>query len=694
MTFTVHEVHAGIFNLVFDLPGEKVNKLSTETLEELEKILDDLKTKPIKALIFSSGKKDLFVAGADLKQFEPAFKDPSLTRHIIETGQRVFRKIETLPFPVIAAIHGACLGGGCELALACSHRIATDHPKTSIGLPETTLGLIPGWGGTQRLPRVASLKTATEMIVTGKPLNGLKAYKIGLVDALVAPEFLIEKAIAFAEHPRKQPKKKGLFYWLIESNPVGRALLFHQVKRQIQKATRGFYPAPLLALEVLQKTAGMPLNQGLEVEKEAFSRIDASIAKNLIALFFGQEALKKGEGLTGGRETKLAGVIGAGTMGGGIAWVFSNKDIPARIKDISWEALGHATHTAWDIYAKLVKSRRLTPNEASMKFHKLSWTIDYSGFNKLEFIVETASENLDLKRQIYRELEPLTSAIIASNTSSLKIADLAAGLAHPERFIGMHFFNPASRMPLVEIIPGPLTSPETIATTFELVKKLGKVPLIVGDCNGFLVNRIFMAAANQAFQLLGEGVSIQQLDEAMLKFGMPMGSCELVDEVGIDVTYKVAKVFEEAYGARMQVPPLLHKLYEAKLLGKKSNRGFYLYNGQQKRINKEAERVQATFRGKKGYSDDEIVERIMLAMINEASRCLEEGIVKKPAHIDLAMILGTGFPPFRGGLLAYADTLGTDKIYQRLLELEGAPFTPTHQIAELASRKGYFYDRS
>lgn len=695
MTFTLDEIKEGVFHLTFDLPGEKVNKLSTDTLEELEKILDELKNQPIKALVFSSGKKDLFIAGADIKQFGPAFKDPALARKIIETGQRVFRKIETLPFPVIAAIHGACLGGGCELALACSHRIATDHPKTVIGLPETTLGLIPGWGGTQRLPRVVGLKTATEMIVTGKPVNGQKSYKIGLIDALVPPEFLLEKAVAFAHNPKKAHKKRGLFYLLFESNPIGRALLFSKFKRRIQETTKGFYPAPLQALNVLKKTAGKPLEQGLEVEKEAFLNIDTSIAKNLIALFFGQEALKKSEGLPTGHDIKDVGIIGAGTMGGGIAWVFSNKDIPTRIKDISWNALGHATQAAWDINSKLVNSRRLTLSEASMKFHKLSWTVDYTGFDKLDFIVETASENLDLKRKIYSELEPLSSAIIASNTSSLKIADLASGLAHPERFIGMHFFNPASKMPLVEIIPGPRTSPETIASTFDLVKKLGKVPLIVGDCNGFLVNRIFMAAANQAFYFLEEGVSIKQLDEAMLNFGMPMGSCELVDEVGIDVTYKVAKVFEGAYGDRMQVPPLLQKLYEAQLLGKKAGKGFYIYKGKNKTINKEAETIQASFQDKKVYSNATIVERILLAMINEASRCLEEEIVKKPQHVDLAMILGTGFPPFRGGLLAYADTLGSDVIYKRLSELGGARFTPTKQISTLASRKAHFYeDRS
>lgn len=695
MTFAVSELQEGIYQLSIDLPGEKVNKLSVATLEELERAIDDLRGKPIKALIVLSGKRDQFIAGADIKQFEAAFKDLALGQKIIETGQRVFNKIAALPFPVIAAIHGAALGGGCELALACSHRIATDHPKTLIGLPETTLGLIPGWGGTQRLPRLVGLKAALELIVSGKPVKALKAYKLGLVDKVAAPEFLVDTALEFAQtvnHCSKEKRlKKGVNYWLFESNPLGRALLFWRARRGIIKTTRGFYPAPLLALNVLKKTVNTPLHKGLEIEMKAFLSLDSSIANHLIALFFGQEALKKGGNLPKGSDIKEVGLLGAGTMGGGIAWVFSNKGLPTRIKDISWNAIGHATRVVHEIYAKLVAKQQLTGDEASLKWHSLTWALDYKGFDKLDLILETATEELDVKRRIYAEVEACSGALLASNTSSLKIADLARDLKHPDRFIGIHFFNPASKMPLVEIIPGPQTSQETVATAFEFVKKLGKVPLIVGDCNGFLVNRIFMAAALEALYLMQEGASMTQLDGALLDFGMPMGSCELADEVGIDVIYKVAKVMEQAYAPRMPVPPLLQALYEAHLLGKKSGAGFYRYHGKRKKLNLHAEAIIDSFEGKQTFSDRVIVERFMLAMINEASHCLEENVVSTPRHIDLALVLAIGFPPFRGGPLAYADTLGLPVVYQKLSVLPAPRFTPTQQIATLAANHQSFY---
>lgn len=626
MSFTLSEPIKGIYTLVFDLPGEKVNKLSLATLEELEAIIDNLRAK---ALIIMSGKKDQFIAGADLKQFEPAFQDPALGKKLIELGQRVFSKLSQLPFPVIAAIHGPCLGGGCELALACSHRIATDSPKTLIGLPETTLGLIPGWGGTQRLPRLIGFRRGTEMILTGRPVTGAKAYKMGLVDDLAAPDFLLEKALSFAQKPHYAKIKRPLW----EYNPIGRAYLYHRFKKEVLKSR---YPAPLLALETIYKGYSKPLNEGLQIEMRAFAKLDTVIANQLIALFFGQEALKKSLGA--GLEVKSVGLIGAGTMGGGIAWVFANKNLPTRIKDISWEAIGHATKTAWALFA-----RKKTTN----LFHNLSWTLDTTGFNKVDFIVETATEDLDLKRKIYAELEAKTEAIIATNTSSLTIADLSRDLKHPERFIGMHFFNPANRMPLVEIVPGPKTSPETLKTTFELVKKIGKIPLVVGDCHGFLVNRIFMAAARQALLLLQEGVTIPELDQAMLAWGMPMGSCQLMDEVGIDVTYKVAKTFETAYGERMRVPPLLPRLFEAHLLGKKSGRGFYT----DKKLTPEAVEIVASFEGKNSFTPAQIEERILGAMRDEAQKCLDEGVVKSPQEIHLALVLGTGYPPFRKPLI-------------------------------------------
>jgi 3-hydroxyacyl-CoA dehydrogenase/enoyl-CoA hydratase/3-hydroxybutyryl-CoA epimerase len=702
--FTLTEVTPGIYKLLFDLPGEKVNILSIETMKELGEILDKLKAlKGVKGLIIISGKKDIFIAGADVKQFKPAFEDPALGKKLIDQGQDVYNKLAALPFPVVAAINGACLGGGTELALACSHRIATDNPKTVIGLPETQLGIIPGWGGTQRLPRLVGLQQGVEMIASGAPVKGAKALKIGLVDALAAPEFLESAALKFIQNPKKRKIKRGALSWLLEKNPLGRSLLFSQARKAILKKTKGFYPAPLLALDVIQKTAGMPLKKGLQVEADAFiqnASDHVDVATHLINIFFGQEQLKKQAGFPGdlpkGRPVKDVAVLGAGTMGGGIAWLFCNKLIPVRVKDINWEAIGHATQASWEVFSKLLKKRKTTPNEATRKFHELSWTLDYSGFDKVDFIVESAIEDLGIKRKIYQEVEAVVSndTIIATNTSSLRISDLAEGLKHPERFVGMHFFNPAPLMPLVEVIAGPKTSAETVATTIELAKRLGKVPLFTGDCNGFLVNRVFIRAANEALFLLQEGVPLEQLDKAMLAFGMPMGSCELIDEVGIDVTAKVSKITEAAYGPRMATPPLLKKLYEEKLLGKKSGSGFYLHKGKNKSPNPKAKAIIKSFaKTNPLLTDDQIIERILLAMIQEASLCLEEKIVSDPKFVDLAMVFGTGFPPFRGGVLAYADSIGLPQVQEKLEALAKRfpeRFEPTAQIKEMAKHNRTF----
>lgn len=701
----------GIATIIFDLPNEKINKLSNETLLTLEKLLDEIKNSPdIKILIFRSAKKDIFIAGADIKQFEPAFKDAALGKAIIDTGQRVFNKLAALPFPTIAAINGACMGGGTELALACTYRLASDNPKTQIALPETTLGIIPGWGGTQRLPRLIGLKNGLEMIVSGKPQKAAKALKIGLVDGLYAPEFEEEKVKEFAKRAisadgAKKAKgrryKPGFTGFLLEGNPLGRALLYSMTRKAILKQTKGHYPAPLLALKTVEETYTLPLKDGLKIEAEAFiknAKDNVQIAQYLIGIFFGQEELKKQGGYQGelpkGKLPSQSAVIGAGTMGGGISYLFANQHIPARVKDINWEAVGKGISTVWELLKKAVKKKKITPNEASLRFHELSWTIDYSGFEKTDFVVESAVENTDLKRKIYAELESVIpeTGIIATNTSSLTIDELDRDMKHPERFIGMHFFNPAPLMPLVEVVPGKHTSKETLATTLELARKLGKTPLVTGDCHGFLVNRIFMAAANEAFLLLEEGTPIETLDKALIKFGMPMGAGELADEVGIDVTYKVAKTFESAYPDRFKTPSLLQKVYDAHLYGKKIGKGFYLDKG---KINPEALNIIKSFNGSRPSDEETVIKRYLLAMINEASRCLEENVVAKAHYADLAMIFGAGFPPFRGGPLAYGDTLGIKTVFETLKQYEtkyGSRFKPTRLVESLAKENKSFYD--
>ena len=703
----------GIGKVVFDTPGEKVNKFNREVFKQLDALLDELvKRSDIKALLFISGKKDVFIAGADLKEFMAAFKDPSIVEQILQEGRKMIFKMRSLPFPTIALIHGACLGGGLEFSLICNYRIVTDHPKTSLSLPETTIGIIPGWGGTQTLPRLIGLMKGAEMIVSGKPLIGAQAYKLRLADAVAAPEFLEEKGREFARmiltpQGRKKViarrKRGGAKTFLLEKTPFGRQFLFRQFKKEILKKTKGFYPAPLVALDVIEKSCKLPLEQGLKVElQELVQHLqkNSDVAKNLISIFFGQETLKKNGGYSGELPSVTsisdAAVLGAGTMGGGIAYLFANSKIPVRMKDVNWEMISKGISTSWDLFHKYIKRKKLRPGEGAIKFREISWTLDYSGFENKDFVLEAVIENLDVKHKVYQEVEAAipTDAIIATNTSSLRVADLCSKMKHPERFVGMHFFYPAPIMPLVEIIQGPQTTPQVLAKTLDLAKKLGKIPLVVKDCNGFLVNRILLMGAFEAFHLLQEGASIEELDQASLAFGLPMGSCEVMDFSGIDVGYHVAKVFNQAYGDRMQVPVLLAKLYEAKLLGKKTGKGFYIYAGKSKQINPEAVKLIKSVQTGKKATPAEIAERGLLAMINEAARCLEEQVVTDPAFVDLALIFGSGFPPFRGGLLVYADKLGIKTVYDKLKSYESvspARFKPAKLIEEMAQKNQTFY---
>lgn len=705
--------NVGVARLVFNLPGEKVNKFSVPVMEELEKILDSIsQNRAIKILTISSGKEDIFIAGADLKSFEPIFKDPDQGAKIISTGHRVFNKLQNLSFPTVALIEGACLGGGLEMALACTYRIVSDSPKTQLGLPEVTLGIIPGWGGTQRLPRLVGLVEGLPIVLGGKPVKANKAFKIKLADAIFAPAFFDEGVKDFinqvlsAEGGKKvlaKRERQGLKSAILEKNPIGRAILYYSVEKEIKNRTKGHYPAPLLALKLIKETYSLPLKQGLIHEEKTF--IDHltstfSIAPNLIHLFFVNEALKKETGVLGNvkpLKVASAGIIGAGTMGSGIAWLFSNKNIPVRMKDVDWKTLAKGFSTASSLYAKAIKDKKIKANEASLKFHLLTGTTDDSGFKNLDVVVEAAVENLELKQQILKRLEeeihPHT--LIGSNTSSLRIADIGKEMKYPERLVGMHFFNPANKMPLVEIVASDKTSSEAIATAVDLCRKLGKTPVVVKDCPGFLVNRIFVTAANEVIRMYQEGVEQERLEKMMLDFGMPMSPFLLADEVGNDVGYKVSAIFEEAYGPRMAMPKLVALMYDHKLFGKKTGKGFYIYNGEKKTINPEVATLRQSLKEiAKEVSDVEMRDRVFLLMINEASRCLEEKIVANTASLDMAMIMGIGFPPFRGGLLRYADELGIDYVVNtlnRFKDLYGERFTPSPLLVEMQRNHKTFF---
>lgn len=705
----------GIANIVFDLPGEKVNKLSIATMKELDGLLDEVAAnKEIKVLTISSGKPDIFIAGADLRSFEPIFKDPSKGREIIAAGHRVLNKLSALPIPTIALIDGACLGGGMELALACTYRLVSDNPKSTLGLPEVTLGIIPGWGGTQRMPRLVGLTEGLPLIISGKPVKAQKALKINLVDAIASADFFEIKSKAFVQNiltpeGREKIAKKREYsswkQWALEKNPLGRTILFSMAERDVKKKTKGHYPAPLVALKLIENSYHLPLEEGLNKEIDTFAgnlSKDFINAPNLIHLFFANEALKKDKDFLGNATpTKInaAGVIGAGTMGSGIAWLFSNQDIPVRFKDVDWTAIGKGYSAANAIFSKLVKDKRIKPCEASLKFHRLSGTIDYSGFQQVDLVIEAAVESLELKHQILKELEKNISkeAVIGTNTSSLTIAEMSSVMEHPERLVGMHFFNPPNRMPLVEIVAGEKSSPQAIATAVDICRKLGKTPIVVKDCPGFLVNRIFVMGANEIMMMFQEGTSFDKLEKMMLDFGMPMSPFVLADEVGNDVGYKVSKVFNKAYGERMVVPKLIEIMNEHKLFGKKNGKGFYLYDGdKRKERNPEVDTLKQSLNIKANPTpDNDLSDRVMFSMINEAARCLEEKIIDNPAYLDMALIMGIGFPPFRGGLLRYADNVGLDKVVKRLKHFEevyGPRFTPCDKLLEMSRANETFFN--
>ncbi len=660
-----------IANLRFDISDEKVNTFSLAVLFELEEHLDALaENDKIKALILDSGKPGVFIAGADLKAFKAAENDPSITKTLIRKGHQVFLKLSKLPFPTVALIDGVCLGGGLECALACTYRIATDNPKTSIGLPEVNLGIIPGWGGTQRLPRLIGLKESLKMILSGKPVNGKKAYKLCVVDDLVPSDGAYDFAKTFMLAPKKR-RPKGFSRWLLEKNPIGRTLLFKKTHTQILKKTKGLYPAPEIALDLVRDTHHLPIEKGLQAEADRFiecSVIEFSNSRNLINLFFVGESLKKQPRAIGidPQPVSSVGVIGAGTMGGGIAWAFSNRDISVRMKDINWETIGKGYGAAHDIYEQLIKIRRLKPHQANRKFHQISGCIDYSGFKNCDLVIEAVSEDIDLKRKVFSEIEELvrSDAIIASNTSSLTIEEMSKNMKHPERFVGMHFFNPVNRMPLVEVVAGPRTSQQALVTAVAACKSLKKTAIIVNDCPGFLVNRIFMVGANEVLWMVEEGVPKSQIDCALLNFGMPMSPFKLMEKIGIAVIDKVSHIFEGAYGERMKRVPILDK-------------GLSWQAPTTKKI-----------------TDQLIVLRFILAMLNEATLCLEEKIVDEAGYLDMALVMGIGFPAFTGGLLRYADNRGVSSMIRRMHEFEeelGIRFTPSEYLERMDREGRSFY---
>lgn len=695
--------------IIFDHDDSKVNLLNSSVLMQLDKILEDLKPRTsLHAIVIKSAKKDVFIAGADIQEIQK-ITDPKDGQEKAQAGQNVLNKIEDLKVPTIAVIDGVALGGGCELALSCLYRVSTFNEKVRIGLPEVQLGFIPGFGGTYRLPRIVGLMEGLKMILSGKPVDSAKALKIKLVDKLFpqvnldqfVKEYvkdIVEGKVKKYRYPK--PKNKGPVDYVMNSS-MGHRVIFKKSREGVMKETKGFYPAPLKAIDVVAQNFNLDRKRGLEIESAGFGELAVTaISKNLVHVFYLSEKYRK-LSLDGADQIKAspinhAAVLGAGVMGGGIAQAFSNKDIFTRLKDINLDAVAKGFQAAGKIYSDALKKRRMKKHEVDAKMAKITGTTDYSGFAHVDLVVEAVVENMDVKKKVFKELSEKTNpkAILATNTSALSVTEMAKETKDPSKVIGIHFFNPVHRMPLIEIITTPQTSKETIVSTLNLVKRLGKTPIIVKDSCGFVVNRILLIYINEAGRILEETGDMEGIDDAMTKFGMPMGPFTLSDEVGLDVGIKVLHILENAFGERFKPCVTFEKVFEKKLFGKKVGKGFYVH--EKMRVpNSEVESLIP--QGKRqGLDRAECEKRLILLMINEAAGCLEDGIVDDPGAIDVGMIFGTGFPPFRGGLLKYADTLGIDQVIKELDSLKAKykneRFTPSPYLIKLNQAHKKFFN--
>jgi len=692
----------GIVHVVFDRPGDKVNLLTPEILEDLGDLLDSVRGREdVRGLLFKSAKPDCFIAGMDVEviaSFTDAFKAAEGARF----GQIVFQKIADLPVPSAVAIGGTCLGGGTELALACTVRVASDSKKTKIGLPETQLGIIPGFGGTQRLPRLVGLVGSLDLILTGKQLDAKRAWRAGLVDLVVPEEYLERETIKLMQKAAGGLRRKRS--WgarLVEALPPLRRFVIQKAnKATSEKVGPESYPAPFRALEAIEAAFAMPLAQGLDLEARIVGElVPTRTSKNLIWIFKSQSALKKDAGgiVALPRKVRRTAVLGAGIMGGGIAQLVADRGIPVRLRDVRGEALLTAMRQAAKIWKEQVDRKRLTPREMRQKLGFIAPTLDESGFSRVDLVLEAVVENLEVKQKVLAAMEDRIPdrAVFASNTSTLPISDIAARAVRPERVVGLHFFNPVHRMPLVEVIAGQRSSPESVATVHAFARELGKVPVVVRDAPGFLVNRILMLYFNEALRLLAEGVTIEDADAAMLGFGMPMGPFALMDEIGLDTCQHAAAVLEGAFGKRIgAATPILQPLVGAGRLGKKNGKGFYHYRqGQKTRADASAAKLASKGQPLK-LPVETLQERMVLAMANEAAVCLEDGVVREPRDVDIAMVFGTGFPPFRGGLLRYADSVGTAVLVDRLARLadaHGERFRPAALLRDMVREERRFY---
>lgn len=694
-----YEVKNDIAYIGFGKHEEKsLTTLSKDALAQLQEAIDKVSNdSSLKGLIFFSHKKECFLAGVDVEIIR-SLDSESIASQGASDGQEIFNKIEDLKIPTMALINGFCLGGGLELSLSCNKIMVSDSKSTKLGLPEVMLGVLPGFGGTYRLPRKIGLTKSLDMMLTGRQLNSKRAYKQGLADYVVPYERMLELAPSYLFKEKKDKKSfSDKAKSFAEDSFVGRKIIFQKAREGVLSKTKGFYPAPLRIIEILENHGTKKRAAYLSKEAKAFGELSQTIqSKNLVNLFFMQDDAKKKQGSTT-REINKGSVLGAGTMGGGIAWYFAQNNIPSYMKDINEAGLNLGLKQASANFSKALKRKRMTADTFQRKMRSITPTMSYNGFKSVDLTIEAIVEDMQIKKNVLAELENYVEAdsIITSNTSSLSINELSSSLKNPERFAGLHFFNPVNKMPLVEIITHEKSDPEVIKRLYDFTLKCKKTPVVVKDGPGFLVNRILGAYLNEAGHLLAEGVSVEDIDKAALDFGMPMGPCHLIDEVGIDVSIKVGKILFEGLGDRFKSSDALDSLISKKLLGKKGSLGFYHYDNKGKKgsLNSDLEGVFS--KSSKVYDMTQLQKRLIYPMINEASYCLDEGIVNNAKYLDLAMIFGIGFPPFRGGLLKYADHHGVFSIKEDLENfskiINEHRFKVSSYLKNLCDKKVNFY---
>jgi len=697
-----------ILVVTIDAPGAAVNTLSPALAAEFEDVFrraqdDSL----IKGLVLISGKPEGFIAGADIEQF-PALRTAAAAESISQMGHSMLRRLELLRVPVVAAVHGAALGGGLELLLACRYRVCTDHPKTTFALPEVQLGLIPGIGGTQRLPRRVGLQAALDMILTGRSVRAKRALQMGLVDEMVHPAILREisiaraRAIAAGTLKPSRSGSHGPTSFLLERNPIGRSVVFKKARESVLEKTAGHYPAPLAALSAVQAGYQRGFDEGLKEESRLFGEMAMTdVSRQLVFLFFASNSLKKDPGVDDAtdirpRDIHTLGVLGAGFMGAGIASIAVQQGTSVRLKDTDTTRIGKGLASIRAVLQERLTRRQITRLQLDDYMSLVGGTTNYSGFESADLVIEAVFEDLALKHRVLEEVEPAldSGTIYASNTSTIPIASIAGAAKHPERVLGMHFFSPVHRMPLLEVIVTPETAPEATVSAVAYGKTLGKTVIVVNDGPGFYTTRTLSAYMNEAGRLLDEGASIDAIDAALVDFGFPVGPITLLDEVGIDVGGKVGVVLAEAFGPRMSASDAMRRVVAAGRTGRKGGKGFYLYHADGKKGNVDQTIYEVIGGQRSEMLSSEIVDRCVLAMVNEAARCLEEGILRSARDGDIGAVFGIGFPPFRGGPFRYIDSVGADHIVGQLEDLNvrfPQRFAPAELLIDMASGRKVFY---